>query len=204
MLDYPLPNLREIVGAIDAHDPHTSFDQPSNQIRVVGCFSGHRDHDPGFAPSRSRSQDCIRVLSEQRCAGIERDRRILDDIRGDGLAAQRVECLQHSLERGHHVRLHAPQGAESKARELVLKLTHVMAPYGEVVDEVEGALAHRRCDQLELGAKLLFGGKSSAPQLLDTAVRSPEPNRPGNLPFRSLPSSHRGPSFTSLEQQCVS
>jgi hypothetical protein len=86
MLDHPLPGLRRIVRAIDAHDPHASFDQPSNQIRVVGCFPGHRDHDPGLAPSRCRSQDRVRVLAEQRRAGIERDRRIFDDIRGNQFA----------------------------------------------------------------------------------------------------------------------
>jgi hypothetical protein len=80
------------------------------------------------------------VLGEQRRAGIERDRRILDDIRGNRLASQRVEYLQHRLQRGHHMGLHASQGAEPEAREFVLKFSHVMAPYRE--DEVEGALTH--------------------------------------------------------------
>src|SRR3974377_801340 len=66
-----------------------------------------------------------------------------------------------------------------------------MASYREVVDEIEGALAHKRRRQFELGAKLLLCCEGSAPQLLDTAFSPPEPNRPGNLAFRSLLSSHR-------------
>ena len=98
------------------------------------------------------------------------------------------------------MRLHAPQGAEPKARQLVLKCSHVMAPYRKVVDEVEGALAHRGCGQLELGAKLPLGCEGSAPQLLDTAFRSPEPNRPGNLAFCSLLGSHRYYAVHSIGQ----
>jgi hypothetical protein len=60
------------------------------------------------------------------------------------------------------MRLHAPQGAQSKAREFVLKVSYVMAPYGELVDQVEGALAHRGRGQLDPGSKLLLCCENSA------------------------------------------
>src|SRR6516162_387805 len=101
------------------------------------------------------------------------------------------------------MRFHAPQRAKSKARQFALKLSHVMAPYREVVDEVEGALAHRGCDQLELGAKLLLGCEGGAPQPFDAPLRSPEPNRPGNLALCSLLSSHRRPSSRSCERHVI-
>jgi hypothetical protein len=86
---------------------------------------------------------------------------------------------------------HAAQRAKPEARQFALKLSHIVAPYREVVDEIEGALAHRGRDLLELGAKLLLGSKGSAPQPLDAPLRSLQPNGLGNLAFSSLLSSHR-------------
>jgi hypothetical protein len=77
---------------------------------------------------------------------------------------------------------------------------HYAPPYRKVVDEVQGAPAHRGCGQLELGTKLPLCCEGSAPQLLDTAVRSPEPNRPGNLAFCSLLGSHRYYALHSIGQ----
>ena len=90
------------------------------------------------------------------------------------------------------MRLHTSQRTQSKALQFALKLSHVMAPYREVVDEVEGALAHQGSNQLKLGTKLLLCCESSAPQFLDAAFCSFKPNRSGNFAFRSLLSSHRG------------
>jgi hypothetical protein len=84
------------------------------------------------------------------------------------------------------MRLHASQRTQSKALELALKLSHVMAPYRKVVDEIEGALAHQGRYQLKLGTKLLLRCENSAPQFLDAAFRSPKSNRSGNLAFCSL------------------
>jgi hypothetical protein len=78
-----------------------------------------------------------------------------------------------------------------------------MAPYREVMDEVEGALPHRGRDQIEFGAKFLFGCEGSAPQLLDAAFGSPEPNCTGNLAFASMLSSHRRQSSSGSTQSSV-
>jgi hypothetical protein len=131
------------------------------------------------------------MLGKQRLAGVERDWRILNDIYGSELAAQRLNYLQHGLERGDDMSFHAAQRAEPKARQFALKLSHVMAPHSEIVDEIDGALAHRGRDLLEFGAKLLLSGTGSAVQPLDAPLNSPEPNRPGNLAFCSLLGYHR-------------
>ena len=100
------------------------------------------------------------------------------------------------------MRLHTSQRTQSKALQFALKLSHVMAPYREVVDEIEGALAHQGSNQLKLGTKLLLCCESSAPQFLDAAFCSFKPNRSGNFAFRSLLSLIAG-SSTSCELQCV-
>ena len=115
MLDHASPDRRRIVRAIDAHDAHASFNQFANQVRVVGGFARHRDHDAGLAPERRRSQDRIRMLGEQRWATLEGDRRILNEVVRHRLAEQRVKYAEHGLKRSHHVRFHASQRAESEA-----------------------------------------------------------------------------------------
>jgi hypothetical protein len=78
------------VRAINAHDTHARFDQPSNQIWAIGCLARHRDHDAGLVPLRPRSQDGVRVFGEQRRTCVERNRRIFDDIDRNWFAQQPV------------------------------------------------------------------------------------------------------------------
>ena len=90
------------------------------------------------------------------------------------------------------MRLHAAQRTQAQPGELVLQLAHVVPAHGEVVDEVVGALAHRRCRGVEFGSEFLLGRQRCPIQLVDAAGRAVEPQGLRNFAFGASPGGHRG------------
>jgi len=96
------------------------------------------------------------VRSEQRLAGVERHRRRLGNLLRNGLIAQCEEDLEDSLQRSHHMGFHATERTQAEAGQFFLQFAHIMPANRKIVDEVVGALAHRRGRGVELGSELLF------------------------------------------------
>ena len=192
VLDHPLPDL----GLSCAQLMRMTSMPASTRSRISAGWSAA---SPGIvtmirvAASAARgTEDRVGVLGEQRVAGVEHDRRRPGDRGRHRLVAEREEHLQHRLQRCHDVRLHAAQRAQAQPGKLVLQLAHVVPAHGEVVDEVVGALAHRRRRRVELGGELLLGRQRRPPQLVDAAGGAVEAQGAGDFAFGAASGGHRG------------
>ena len=189
--DHALPDLRMVVGAVDAHDLHAGLHQVADQHRLLGGLARHRHHDARPAAAARGTEDGVGVLGEQGIAGIEHDRRRPRDLVGDRLMAEREEHLEDRLQRCHDVRFHAAQRAQPQLAELVLQFAHVVPADGEVVDQVVGALAHRRRRRFDLGGEFLLGGQRRAAKLVDAAGDAVEAQGAGDLAVGTSLGGHR-------------
>lgn len=79
------------------------------------------------------------------------------------------------------MRLHPPERAQSEPAKRALQLADVMPPYGELVQQIEGALAQLRRGVLERLDELTLDGQRRATQLFDAAPGSVQQDRKRDL-----------------------
>jgi len=75
---------------------------------------------------------------------------------GRGLPAKQVENLEHGVQGGHYVRLHAAERAQAELGQVRLELADIVPPNRQILDEVEGALAKLWRSAGEFGRELLL------------------------------------------------
>jgi hypothetical protein len=75
------------------------------------------------------------------------------------LPAKQVENLEHSVQGGHYVRLHAAERAPAELGQVRLELADIVPPNRQMPDEVECAFAKLWRSAGEFGRKLRLRGR---------------------------------------------